>query len=174
MKSPIFIATLLVMLAGCSNSDRKGNQSFAVSTGIDKKKVIETARDYLISKMKDPKVGENNGIVRIQGLGEVCILETSHIVIGKLDADDREDAVVTCTYEQTGKPITKKHIVVLNRDSLVAVDDLVSRMEVLTIADQTLFAEISTVPEDDPGPPCSICKDALLYRMQGDSLVKID
>jgi|GEM_PF-5091895 hypothetical protein len=176
MKNLIYISVLMIFAAGCIGAaDKQEKAPVSRTTGkLTPQQVMETTSSYIVKQVRNPIVARNNGICRIQGDGELYVLEEKGITLGRLDADDRDDAVLSCTYEQTGKRVTNRHFILLNKDSLTILTSLTSRMKVIAIAAGVLYAEISTRPEDDPGQDCEACIETLRYKVEGDSLVKIE
>jgi hypothetical protein len=177
MRQYLYFTCMMVLLAGCKGSANRNEQAFEneVTVNLTQKQVVEATRNYLMSTVKDPLMGENNGLYRIQGIGEVYIFDPAGVVIGKLDDDKYTDAFISCTYEHLGEPVTKRHFAVMGGDSLRVVASMVSNMNVITISDNMVFGQVSTLPADDPGgAPCEICVDTLRYRVVNDSIVEVD
>lgn len=177
MKNLIYLGCLALLISGCKGTVNQNDNALTGTIPVkpEKKQVVEATRDYLMATVKNPIVSENSGLYRIQGTGEVYIFDPSGVSIGKLDEDDKDDAVITCTYESTGNDITKRLLILMNKDSLTVVTALTSDLSVLKISDKILYVERSTAPEDDPGVvPCSACVDTLRYRMVSDSLIELE
>ncbi len=175
MGKTIFLTCLIVLAAGCKQpAEQKTEISADKTIKVTSTAVMEAARNYLQQSVSNPIVSEIDGLLRIQGIGETYILESGAILTGRIDDDNREDAIATCRYEKTGEEVTKAHLILLNPDSLQVITAVTLDMEMMSITNGTIQVLRSTLPPDDPGlVPCPVCVDTLYFRLQNGEFVEI-
>ncbi|MBN2814236.1 MAG: hypothetical protein JXQ80_09180 [Bacteroidales bacterium] len=175
MKNLSYLLLLSVLLYACKHDSGSAKKVEAVPTiKVSADAVMKAAKDYLQQSVSNPIVSEIEGLLRVQGVGETYILESGAVLTGRIDDDNREDAIATCRYEKTGEEVTKTHLILLNKDSLQVVTAVTLDMEMMSIANGTIQVLRSTLPPDDPGiVPCPVCVDTLYFRLENGEFVEI-
>ena len=174
MKTVIYSTFFLfiVMLSSCNGKKENVMSTVKPPVKITKTQVTQAVISYFKQKFKNPIIGENEGLVRIQGDMEVCIFKQDKIFIGKLDNDETQDAVVTYGYQKTGSLAIDRHIILLNTDSLRVVSDFPAVMKIQEIASKRVIAVVDTTPKEVNTPPCPSCQVLVQLKLEGDSLVR--
>jgi hypothetical protein len=174
MKTVIYSTFFLFILtlSSCNGKKENAMSSAKPHVKITKAEVTQAVISYFKQKFKNPIIGENEGLVRIQGDMEVCIFKQDKIFIGKLDNDETQDAVVTYGYQKTGSLANDRHIILLNTDSLRVVNDFPAVMKIEEIASKRVIAVVDTTPKEVNTPPCPSCQVLVQLKLDGDSLVR--
>ena len=167
---------LFVMLMACSSP---GQKKTASDTGISSfaavsKTIIETAKSQLGSELKNPVFSlGNNGAIIIRSEEAEFFIEPSDINIGQLDEDNSEDGIVSCSVTEKGKVPYRKHLILLNKGQVKVVREFVADMNVMQISRRIVYAEIPKHGSNSPLHNCHVCKDNVMYKLSGDSLLLV-
>jgi hypothetical protein len=175
MKTLLYFSPFLAFLLACSSSGIKdaGHAPEKNVSKITRTQVAEAVKDYFMKNLVNPVAGENNELFRIQGDKEICMVKFTEIFTGKLNNDEKEDAIVSYSYEKTGSKPVKKHLILINDGGLHIVKDFTAPMVVLALSDRRVIAEVDNSSPDIPWQQgCHTCKETVIFRLQGDSLVR--
>jgi hypothetical protein len=174
MKTVIYSTFFLfvMMISSCNGKKDNTMSSAKPHAKITKAEVTEVVKNYFKHKFKEPIISENEGLVRIQGDMETAIFKQEKIFIGPLDDDGTQDAVVTYGYQKTGSMAYDRHLILLNKDSLVVVKDFPAVMKIMDIESKRVIIETDTTPNEPKAAPCPSCIVLMKLKLQGDSLVR--
>jgi hypothetical protein len=174
MKTTIFSTFFLfiLMFSSCNGKKDNGMSSAKPHDKITKAEVTQVVIKYFKQKFKEPIISETEDLVRIQGFMETSIFKQDRIFIGKLDNDETQDAVVTYGYQKTGSMAYDRHLILLNKDSLLIVNDFPAAMKIREISSRRVVAVADTTPKEMNVAPCPSCQFLIQLKLQGDSLVQ--
>lgn len=155
---------LIILMLSCTRSSKTTEH------------VIAIAVDYVVKNLKDTQRSVlEDGSVRIVGKQLTYILSPSKIVLGLIDNDKNEDAIITINSFKGKFPVKTENLILLNTErkfSLVKVID--ANMKITEIKNHVIYAEISKNPPDSPIADCPVCKEMVKYQLKDGDLVKID
>lgn len=132
--------------------------------------VIETTKSYLSSQLKNPVITVGRSVINIRGDGMQFIVTTRDIMIGQIDEDNTQDAIVSYLAIPAGKMNYRKHLLMLNKGEMKVVRDFASDMKVMQISNRTVWAEVPKYGTNSPLHTCNKCTDNVKYKLVGDSL----
>ena len=165
MRKSIFILFLIPILLSCSHNDNK-----AASENAIKKEVMDIAIKYAMSKFKDAKetVGRA-GIVTVvdnkvnfvtrDTYQSKYIIDPLRIMIGLIDDDPNQDAIITI-YSVNGQILeTPEHLIIIKTEGKYILSRVIeSNMKILAVKDRIITAEVSTRSPNTPLRDCQNVK----------------
>jgi hypothetical protein len=173
---PYFIIIILVCFLGSctqnNSTSQLGNKTFEKT----REEVIRSVENYLMEKLKDPRVSVDEfNMICISDSAAGYQINQSKIVIGKIDEDKVDDAVVP-VYALRGQSVMEyDHLVVLNSSGTYkVVKTMKDVFNIHAIRNRKIFAEVSTVSPDSPGFGCEECKEVVKYKYMAGELVRAD
>jgi hypothetical protein len=181
MKKCCLIVLILPLLLSCAHNDNKTGSGNSV-----KKKVMDIAVRYAISKFKEAKeTVAKDGIVTIADnqinyvtIGDnqaKYVIDPAKIVVGLIDQDANEDAIITIYSFRGQYPEIPEHLILMKTDGKFILNRVIeSDMKILGIKDRVITAEISTISRDSPLYGCSACKEVVKYQYKGGELVMME
>lgn len=156
------------------------NNSTSVSEnkagGKTKKKVISFVENYLKEKLNDPRVSVDEfSMIHISDSISGYIINSSKVVIGKIDEDEVDDAIVP-VYVLRGQSVMEyDHLVLLDSTGKYKlVKTMNDVFNIHGIKDREIIAEVSTVAPDSPGFGCNECKEVVKYKYKDGDLVRAE
>jgi hypothetical protein len=175
MRSYFIIIILAGFMSSCTQNNST-NQPDNKAVEKTREEVISSVENYLKEKLKDPRVS-------VDEFNMICISDSvagyqinqSKIVIGKIDEDKVDDAVVP-VYTLRGQSVMEyDHLIVLNSAGIYkVVKTMKDVFNIHAIKNRKIFAEVSTVSPDSPGFGCDECKEVVKYKYRDGELVRIE
>jgi hypothetical protein len=172
MRTIIPLLIVLLIVVSCSSPERKkvasnNDKSFVTVS----ENIIKVAKTYLASQLNNPEIkAEGNSTIIIRSQGIYYTINSSDIIIGQIDEDSSDDAIVSYTVSPADKPRLKKHLIILNKGEYKVVRDFASDLKVMWIANKIVYGQIPKLPSDAPNYDCKICKEDVKYKLVADSL----
>jgi hypothetical protein len=175
MKKSSLVLFLFFLLISCTHNDNKAGQGNTVAPGI-KRRVMDIAINYARDKLKDSKkTVEKGGIVTIVNNQIKYVIDPSKIVVGLIDDDPNEDAIVSISSYNGQFLATTEHLILIKSNGKFKVTKVIERdMTVLKIKDRIIYVEIRKLPPDSPNYNCAICREVVKYKYMNGDLSKID
>ena len=171
---------LIPWLLSCAHNDNKTR-----SENLIKKEVLDVAIKYAMDKFNEPKeTVAKDGIVTVveKQVNYVTsnayqiryVIDPSKIVIGLIDDDANEDAIITISLFN-GYIEMPESLILINTDGkLVLNRSIEADMKILGIKDRVITAEIFTHSRNSPLRNCSVCKEVVKYKYRMGDLVRIE
>jgi hypothetical protein len=160
MKTFICVFGIMLFLLSCSTHEKNLH-----------KNIIYVTKKYLASQLKHPEIRTfNKGIINIKGEGKGFIIDSIGINIGNIDEDTTQDAIVSYLAGIEGKPLFRKHLILLNKGKLKVVRDFTSEMKVMWISNHLVYAQIPKLSSDAPTRDCNICVEDVKFKLVADTL----
>ena len=175
MKTYFLLFILIGFFASCSQ-DNSTSRSEHKAGGRTKKQVISFVENYLKEKLNDPRVSVDEfNMIHISDSVSGYIINQSGIVIGKIDEDKVDDAIVP-VYVLRGQSVMEyDHLVLLNSDGIYKVVKTMNDVfNIHGIEGREIIAEVSTVAPDSPGFGCAECKEVVKYKYKDGDLVRAE
>lgn len=171
MKIPAFCLSILLFFSCSSTGENKAPVANNNSFGAVSQRVIDAAKAYLSSQLKNPvvQVG-SNGVLNFKSADISYTIEPNGINIGLLDEDALQDAIVSYVVIPNGRPKYTKQLILLNKGNMKVVKDFASELRVMQISNRTIFGELPSHGPDSPLHTCNECKQTVKYKLSGDSL----
>lgn len=171
MKIIASIFLIFLISISCStpseNKTAVSNNNFgAVST-----RIIEAAKSYLRSQLKNSTISEeSNGNIIIKSTEVSYLMTAADINIGFIDEDANQDAIVRYLVTPSGGRKYHKQLIMLNKGEIKVVKDFISELRVMQISNRTIFGELPKYGPESPLHTCQECKENVKYKLSGDSL----
>ncbi len=181
MKNSVYILLFVFPLFSCSNKNNK-----AESENSARKEVMDIAVKYVKDKFKETKeTVAANGIITIVDnqlqFVEMTDNHTSYIidpmkiVIGLIDADNKEDAILTINSFKGQYEEMPEHLIFINSDGKLILSRVIETdMKVLGIKDGIITAEVYEHSLNSPLHDCASCKEVVKYRFRQGDLIKVE
>jgi hypothetical protein len=174
MKKICVLLFLGGFLASCIQNNSTNNVGIRSEERV-RKEVIIFVVNYLKGKLKDPKLPvEEENMITITGEGSGYAINLPKMVIGKIDEDNYNDAIVP-VYELRGQSlIGYKHLILLKPEGKYIVAETMNDvLSIIGIEDMDIIAEVSTVSPDSPGFGCDECKEVVRYQLKNGELIRL-
>jgi hypothetical protein len=180
MKKIVINIFLFALLLSCTNKNSKTGPGSQLHN-----EVMEFAVRYASSKFRESKqTVSNDGIVTITDNQINYIMTTTNqvkyivdpakIVIGLIDDDAIEDAIITIfSFRGQYEEVPETLILIKTDGKFVLSRAVESDMKVLGIKDRLITAEILTRSRNSPLRDCNSCKEVVKYRFKTGDLVRI-
>jgi hypothetical protein len=181
MRKSIFILILIPILVTCSHKDNK-----AASESAIKKEVMDIAIKYAMGKFNDAKetvgrfgivtvVDNKVNFVTKDTYQSKYVIDPLRIMIGLIDDDQNEDAIITI-YNVNGQKLeTPEHLIIIKTEGKYILNRVIeSNMKVLGVKDRIITAEVSTRSPNTPLRDCSECKEVVKYQFRAGDLIRIE
>jgi hypothetical protein len=181
MRKSIFLLFLIPILVSCSHNDKKAESESAI-----KKEVMDIAIKYAMGKFKDAKetvgrfgivtvVDNKVNFVTRDPYQSKYIIDPLRIMIGLIDDDPNEDAIITI-YSVNGQKLeTPEHLIIIKTEGKYMLNRVIeSNMKVLGVKDRIITAEVSTRSPNTPLRDCSECKEVVKYKFRAGDLIRIE
>ncbi len=175
MKKSSLLLFLFFLLISCIHNDTKTGQGNTVAPGI-KRKVMDIAINYARDKLKDSKKSvEKGGIINIVNNQIKYVIDPSKIVVGLIDDDTNEDAIVSISSYNGQFLATNEHLILIKTNGKFKVTKVIERdMKILKIKDRIIYVEIPKLPPDSPNYNCASCREVVKFKYLNGDLSKID
>lgn len=175
MKKNWFVFFLIFFSISCTNNNNKIRQGNTIDPGI-KKQIINIAINYVRDKLNNSKKSvEEGGIINLVSDQIKYIIDPAKIVVGLIDEDTNEDAIVSIS-SYNGEYFISTELLVLiktkNKYNLTKVIE--GDMKVLTIKDREIFVEIPKLAPDSPNYNCAICREVVKYKYINGDLTRTE
>ncbi len=159
----------LMLLFSCNNPSGNSKEH----SGLEM--VTKAGENYMLSKLKDGHVSNNNGIISISDSVFKYVLETKGIVYGRIDADTLTDAVLPVKVFHGVAPLRVEHIVLLKSEAgFNHVATMNNIFKVRRIEDNSIIAEYTDLPLDSPIYGCTECIRVYKYKLNEGGLTRVD
>jgi hypothetical protein len=171
---------LIPGLLSCAHNDNK-----ARSENLIKKEVLDVAIKYARDKFKEPKeTVAKDGIVTVveKQVNYVTsnayqiryVIDPSKIVIGLIDDDENEDAIITISLFNGYTEMPESLILIKTDGKMVLNRSIEADMRIIGIKDRVITAEVFTRSRNSPLRNCSSCKEVVKYKYRMGDLVRIE
>jgi hypothetical protein len=138
-------------------------------------RVFVDGRNYLDAKFDKKKILDNKSFVMFTALDSTSyVFKKADIVIGDLNNDRAQDAIITYIVVLKDKSFYNKQVVFIN-DKGVLKPRKEFRLEIFIkkIDDGVVFAEKSKIAADSPNFGCHACMEKVKFRFEKDTLIQI-
>jgi hypothetical protein len=151
-----------------------------------KKDAMDVAIKYAGDKFKEPEVTTGkDGVVTIvekqvsfviPGAYRIrYVIDPAKIVIGLIDDDSDEDAIVYVAAINGEDLETPEHLILIKTNGKLTLNRVIeSNMKVLGVKDRIITAEVSTRSLNSPLRDCNVCKEVVKYRFKSGDLIRVD
>jgi hypothetical protein len=171
---------LIPWLLSCAHNDNK-----ARSENLITKEVLDVAIKYARDKFKEPKeTVAQDGIVTIvekqinfvtpSAYQTKYVIDPSKILIGLIDDDADEDAIITISLFNGYIEMPESLILIKTDGKLVLNRSIEADMRIMGIKDRVITAEVFTRPRNSPLHNCAACKEVVKYQFRTGDLVRIE
>ena len=180
MKNSVYILLSAFLLFSCSDNNKAKSESAV------RKEVMDIAVKYVKDKFKEAKeTVAKNGIitivdnqlqfVAIEDKQTRYIIDPARIVFGLIDADNKEDAILTVNSFKGQYEEMPEHLILINADGKLILSRVIeSDMKVLGIKDGIITAEVYTHSLNSPLHDCASCKEVVRYQFMKGDLIKVE
>lgn len=175
MKKNFYILLFIPLLFSCTQNDNKAGAGNTAVLRV-KKEVMDIATDYVAGKFKEAKkTVAKDGVITIGDNQISYVINPSKIVIGLIDQDANDDAIVSIDYYHGQSLVLTEHLILIYTDGQLKLNRVVeSNMNILSIKDRVITAEIYTHSRNSPLRDCSACKEVVRYQFKQGELIRID
>ena len=167
----VFISlSLLITLFSCSNKPDNGINEMVVS------QIDDAIEQYARSKLIDAKkTVDAQGNILIADDKRSYVFSAKRAVFGKIDGDDQEDAVVPVKlFTDKIYLISDEIFVVLKTgENYKVVASTNKILKIKEVKDGIITLDYTEIPIDAPNYGCKECTDEINFKLEGDSLVRI-
>jgi hypothetical protein len=172
---------LIPGLLSCAHNDNK-----ARSENLIKKEVLDVVIKYARDKFIEPKeTVAQDGIVTVvekqvnfvtpSAYQTRYVIDPSKIVIGLIDDDTNEDAIINITSIRGQDMETPENLIFIKADGKFMLNRVIeSNMKVLAIKDRIITAEVSTRSLNSPLRDCHVCKEVVKYKFKAGDLIRVE
>lgn len=174
MKRNCLIVFLLSLLLSCTQNYNNAGSGNSITPRV-KRQIMEIAINYARNKFKDAKeTVEKDGIINIGDNQIKYVIDPARIVVGLIDDDSNEDAIVTISSYNGQSLVMIEHLILIKTDSKFKVTRVIEAdMKIMGIKDRLIFGEIPKVAPDAPTHDCSICKEVVKYKYKDGDLIRV-
>lgn len=103
------------------------------------------------------------------------IIDPARIVIGLIDADSKEDAILTINCFKGQYEEVPEHLIFINSDGKLMLSRVIETdMKILGIKDRIITAEVYTHSLNSPLHDCDSCKEVVKYQFRQGDLVRTE
>lgn len=181
MKKSFIIIITLSFLLSCTHNDNKTGSGNSV-----KKEAMDIAVKYAKGKFKEAKeTVAKDGIVTITdsqinyvtiGDNQIkYVIDPTKIVVGLIDDDTNEDAIITISSFKGQYMEIPEHLIITKTDGKFMLNrSIESDMKIMGINDRVIMAEISTRSRNSPLRDCSVCKEIVKYQFRAGDLIRME
>jgi hypothetical protein len=181
MKNPAYILLSAFLLFSCSDNSNKAKLEIS-----SRQEVVDIAVKYVKDKFKETKeTVAANGIitivdnqlqfVAIEDKQTRYIIDPARIVFGLIDADNKEDAILTINSFRGRYEEMTEHLIFINSDGSLMLSRVIeSDMKILGINDRIITAEVYTHSLNSPLHDCASCKEVVRYQFRQGDLIKTE
>jgi len=164
MKKIFQSASLLLLLTYCNFQGEK----------VTVDQVFGSGRSYLTSKFDNKEILDNRAFVMFTTPDSLSyILKKADIVIGDLNNDGAQDAIISYVVVLKNKSFFTKQIIFLNDKGILKPQkEFQMGIFIKKIADGVIFAEKSKIASDSPNFGCHACMEKIKLRFEKDSLIQ--
>lgn len=147
---------------------------------------MDIAVNYAKNKFKDAKetvakggvvtVADNKvNFVTVDASQSKYVIDPVNIMVGLIDDDENEDAIVTIWGINEQKLETLEHLIIIKTDGKYILNRVIeSNMKVLGIKDRIITAEVSSRSLNSPLRNCHECKEVVKYKFKSGDLVRTE
>jgi len=166
MRNYVQIIVLAAVIFSCSDTQDKKMREL----------VIASVEDYVSNQIEFPgRTVDSDGVITIHNNGIVYRIDPSETLLGDIDGDSLEDAVVPMRVSRMPVIDIPEHIVLINQGGDFAVAGIIkSALKVLKVEDGIIYVETSVVSPDSPMYGCESCREVVQYRYIDGNLVRAD
>lgn len=164
MRKIFQFALLLLLFTYCSFQREK----------VTVDQVFGSGRNYLNSKLSDKKILDNRAFVMFTTPDSVSyILKKADIVIGDLNNDGTQDAIISYVVVLKNKSFFTKQVIFFNDKGILKPQkEFQMGIFIKKIEDGVIFAEKSKIAPDSPNFGCHACMEKIKLRFEKDTLIQ--
>ena len=164
----ILLLFSIIYLSSCANNNDAIKKS--------KHEVIDIVSNYVSNKFSEPKKEVSaDGTVIISEKDMKYEIDPNKIIIGYIDEDDDEDALISIASQKGLYPLTGELLILLGKDGKFTIDKAIeSNMKILELSNRNIIAEISTMAQDSPLYGCKLCIDTVCYQFRAGELIQME
>lgn len=173
-KTGLLIITLLIFTS-CTDNLKTGEGESRSERKV-RKQAVSIAEDYAMNQLNTTnKKVTKIGIITISNEQKMYAINPSKILIGKIDDDNQNDAIVSLDTYNLHYQTTSEHLILIQTDGKLKLNRVIeSDMSILGLKDRVITAEIHTHSRNSPLFNCSSCKEVVNYQFRSGDLIKIE
>ena len=175
MKKYFLLIILGSFIVACAQNDSTGRSEHKAG-GKTRDQIIGFVENYLKEKLNDPMVSVDQFyMISISDSVAGYLINQSGIVIGKIDEDKVDDAIVP-VYVLRGQSVMEyDHLVLIDSAGTYKVIKTMNDVfNIHGIENREIIAEVSTVAPDSPGFGCAECREVVKYKYKDGDLVRVE
>jgi hypothetical protein len=172
MKIKGLIVLLPFIMLSCNNTE---NGSGPAERRMIKQ-LLTSSIEHVRTNFKDARHSvTEDGMVLVGDEQITCAINPSDIVLGLIDDDANEDAIVTVTSYRGRIPFKTEQLIMIKKGRKFILSAIIEAdMKIIEIKDMLISAEISTMPSDSPIHDCEVCKEIVKYQFTNGNLVRTE
>jgi hypothetical protein len=180
MSKSCFTIFILFILLSCAQNKNGGS---VISV---RKEAMDAAVRYARDKFKEAKetVG-GDGVVtvadnQVNYISPVAyqlkyVIDPSKIMIGQINDDSIEDAIVYIAVINIQDLETPEHLILIKTEGKLVINRVIeTNMRVLGIKNRIITAEVSTRSLNSPLRDCNVCKEVVKYQFKSGDLIRAE
>ena len=102
------------------------------------------------------------------------VIDPARVIIGYIDDDTKEDAIVTVSYYIDDYLQTPEHLIIINTAGKLTLNRAIETdMRIIGLKDRLITAEIYTHSRNTPLHDCSVCKEVVKYQFKKGELIVV-
>ena len=163
-----FFSLSFLIAAGCNTANQKKNSLYD-------EQIFISAQKYLTIKTGLQPTNKTDDLFLLKTAdSSTYICKKRNILIGDLNDDKFEDAVVSYQVVDNENTIRYYHLVFINKSGeLIPLKVIEKKMQVKQIKNGIVIAEHSKLDSDAPNYGCKLCTEKIKLKLIGDSLALI-
>lgn len=178
MKTYLIAIITLSFLFSCTNSSNNND-----SINRTRKEAMDVAVKYVSDKFKESRADvatdgtvtvtdSQKNFVALSNKKIKYIIDPAKVIIGLIDGDNKEDAIITVSSYIDEYPQIPEHLIVISTDGKLALNRAIETdMRIIGLKDRLITAEIYTHSRNTPLHDCSVCKEVVKYQFNKGDLV---
>jgi len=180
MKTYLIVIIILSFQYSCKNNSGKND-----SLNNTRKEAIDVAVKYVSDKFKESEVvvatdgtvtvtDNQKNFVSLSNKKFKYIIDPAKVIIGLIDDDNNEDAIITVSYYINDYLQVPEHLIIINTDGKLALNRAIETdMRIIGLKDRMITAEIYTHSRNSPLHDCSVCKEVVKYQFKKGDLIVV-
>jgi len=174
MRISYLLITIAVVFSACSQNSGSVSKADRSEKQI-RDQVISMAENYVMDQLKDAnKRIDNNGIITIGDEQKRFIIDPAKIYTGLIDADSEKDAIISIFPFQGQYEVMTEHLIITKSDGkFVLIRVLESDMQILSIKDGVITANVPEHSRNNPLFNCASCWEVIKYQFRDGELIEM-
>ncbi len=163
-----FFSLSLLIATSCNTANQK-------KYFLSDEQIFTSAQKYLTIKtgLQPTNKTEDLFLIKTED-SSTYICKKKNILLGDLNADKFEDAIVSYQVVDKENTIRYYHLVFINKSGeLIPLKVIEKEMQVKQITNGIVIAEHSKIASDSPNYGCNLCKETIKLKLNGDSLALV-